>query len=186
MKKPEKYRFVQKEPSSDGSFDECYIYVFFIEFVDNRTGKFCRLKYVGRAERLGETIAVKFYASRDRKSQYDKYSLAHGQLGVKAVMEIFHNCLRIISEMMKKFPDCSFVFKGAEGYDPSTRKWEDERENQRFRIYRSYLSKTIGTNNFDHYHISENSIYLLVKKGSEDSDKKQERLLKELYARFGL
>ena len=186
MKHPVKLRFVQTEPSHDGSFDKAYVYVCFIEFIDQRTAQFCRLKYIIRAEIIDEIIAVKFYASRDRKSPYDKYSLAHGQLGVRAVMEIFDNCLKVISEMIKKFPEYSFVFKGAEGYDPTTHRWEDESENQRFRIYRSYLSKRIGTKQFEHFHIPENSIYMLVKKESEKIEDKQQRLITSLYSRYGL
>ncbi|MDE7413420.1 MAG: hypothetical protein K2N05_06490 [Muribaculaceae bacterium] len=186
MKYPVKLRFVQTEPSTDGSFDKAYVYVCFIEFIDKRTAKVCRLKYVIRAEKIDESIAVKFYASRDRKSQYDKYSLAHGQLGVKAVMEIFNNCLKVISEMIEIFPESSFVFKGAEGYDPTTHRWEDESENQRFRIYRSYLSKRIGSKRFEHFHIPENSIYMLVKKDTEDVEIKQQRIIQSLYSRYGL
>ncbi|MDE5808280.1 MAG: hypothetical protein K2H76_09190 [Muribaculaceae bacterium] len=186
MKHPVKFRFVQKEPSCDGSFDVAYVYVFFIEFIDRRTEKFCRLKYIARAEIIDETIAVKFYASRDRKSPHDKYSLAHGQLGVKAVMEVLDNCLKVIAEMIIKFPGHSFVFKGAEGYDPSTSRWEDEFENQRFRIYRSFIAKRIGDSLFEHFHIPDNSIYMLIRKDSEPIEAKQRRLITSLYSRYGL
>ena len=186
MKNPIKFRFVQKEPSKDGSFDQAYVYAFFIEFIDKRTQKFCRLKYIGRAEIIDETIAVKFYASRDRKSRHDKYSLAHGQLGVKAVKDIFNNCLKIITQMMTLYPTHSFIFKGAEGYDPVTRRWEDEQENQRFRIYRSFLSKNIGHTYFEHFHVPSNSIYLLVRKDEEEIMHKQQRLLHSIYQRYGL
>lgn len=180
------FRFVQKEPSVDGSFDVCYIYVFFVEFIDVRTRKPCRLKYVARAEKLGEVYAVKFYASRDRKSRHDKYSLAHKQLGVGAVLSIFNICLDIVVITMQADPDCSFVFKGAEAYDPNTQKWEDERENQRFRIYRSYLSKKVGSKVFAHFHYPENSIYLLVRRDGENVDDKKRRLMEMLKSRFGM
>ena len=62
------FRYVQKEPSRDGSFDVCHTYVFFIAFTDRKSGKACRIKYVSRAEKIGEVFAIKFYASRDRKS----------------------------------------------------------------------------------------------------------------------
>lgn len=180
------FRYVQKEPPTDGSFDICHTYVFFINFVDHRTQQTCRLKYVGRAELINETIAVKFYASRDRKSPHNKYSLAHGQLGVKAVLSIFDYCVDIIKEMMILYPKLSFIFKASEAYDPKTERWEDERENQRFRIYRSYLSKRIGSNTFSHYQFPENSIYLLLYKDSEDELLKKNRLMTTLYQRFGL
>ena len=80
-------RFVQKEsPKAGDSFDVCYIYVLFVEFEDARNDKPCRLKYVVRAERYEEVLAIKFYASRDRKNINDKYSLAHNQMRPGAVM----------------------------------------------------------------------------------------------------
>ncbi len=186
MKKNREFRYVQKEPSTDGSFDVCHTYVFFIEFTDRRTGMPCKLKYVARAEKMDDVIAVKFYASRDRKSPHDKYSLAHGDLGVKAVLSIFDYCLRIIQEMMALYPDASFVFKGAEAFDPGTRRWEDEKENQRFRIYRSYLAKRIGGATFSHYQFPENSIYLLLKKNGGDENDRKNKMMNNLYKRFGL
>lgn len=152
-----------------------------------RTNKLCRLKYVARAEKIEEVFAIKFYASRDRKSQYNKYSLAHGQLDVKAVFSIFDTCLWIMSEIIKAFPNSSFVFKASEAYDPHTRREEDEYENQRFRIYRSFLSKKVGTRLFTHYHFPENSIYLLVRKSdTEIDDDKKDRLMHMMKRRFGL
>ncbi len=178
------FRYVQKEPSRDGSFDVCHTYVFFIAFTDRKSGKACRIKYVSRAEKIGEVFAIKFYASRDRKSIHDKYSLAHKQLSYKAVISIFDRCLEIIAECIMKYPESSFVFKGAEAYDPRTKKWEDEKENQRFRIYRSYLSKKIGTKQFSHFHFPDNSIYLLVKRDCEDDVVKKDRLMAMLMHRF--
>lgn len=184
IRKPD-FRYVQIEPSSDGTFDLCHVYVFFIHFVDVRNNKECRLKYVGRAEIMGDVIAIKFYASRDRKSKFDKYSLAHGQMGVTAVLSIFHYCLRIISDMMTMYPSCSFVFKGAEAFDPATMRWENEANNQRFRIYRSFLAKHIGAETFSHYHFPDNSIYLLLRRNKDDKDM-AEKMVSSLYKRFGL
>lgn len=187
MKSTTDFRFVQKEPSVDGSFDICYTYVFFVEFIDWRTGKFCRLKYVARAEKIAEVFAIKFYASRDRKSQHDKYSLAHKQLGVSAVFSIFDKCLRVIGRMLELYPESSFVFKGAEAYDPQTHKWEDECETQRFRIYRAYLGKRIGSMRFAHFHFPENSVYLLVNRiDCNDVISKKDDLMGMLASRFGM
>lgn len=181
-------RFVQKEsPTENDCFDICFTYVFFIDYVDKNNGQRNRLKYVGRAEKYDDVFAIKFYASRDRKSPHDKYSLAHGQLGVKAVLNIFWNCIAIINDMSKFYPNCSFVFKGAEAYDPNTMRWEDENENQRFRIYRTFLSKVIGTKTFTHYQYLKNSIYLLIRKESTTLDYiKRDRIMNMLYRRFNL
>lgn len=180
------FRYVQKEPSVDGSFDICYTYVFFINFIDHRTQKKCRLKYVARAEVIDDAIAVKFYASRDRKSPHNKYSLAHGQLGAGAVLQIFNYCLKIIIEMIGLYPEHSFVVKAAEAFDPRTRRLEDENENQRFRIYRSFLAKKIGTASFSHYQFPENSIYLLLRKKPDMRPGDEQHLMNSLYNRFGL
>lgn len=177
---------MQKEPSKDGSFDICYTYVFFIDFRDSRNGQPGRLKYVARAEKFGEVFAVKFYASRDKNSKHDKYSLAHKQLTTGAVLSIFNQCLEVIAIIIRLFPESSFVFKGAEGYDPRTQKWEDEHENQRFRIYRSFLSKKIGTTNYSHFQFPENSIYMLVRRDDENDEAKKDRLMTMLSRRLGI
>jgi len=178
-------REVMKEPpSKDGSFDLCHVFVFFVRFADIRNGQACCLKYIARAEKMGEVFAVKFYAARDRKSEHDKYSLAHGQMGVGAVLSIFNNCLSIIIEIGNRYPDCSFVFKGAEAYDSRMHKWEDENENQRFRIYRAYLSKNVGNVTYTHFHFPENSIYLLVHNSDEDVEAKKDRLMMSLKKRY--
>ncbi len=182
------FRFVQTEkPLSKDIFDRCYTYVFFVRYKDINTHNKCRLKYVCRAEIYGEVCAIKFYASRDRKSDYDKYSLAHSQLPYSAIMTIFDYRITVMKEIMKKFPEVSFVFKGAEAYDPRTHRQEDEKENQRFRIYRSYLSKRVGTKTFQHSQFPDNSIYLLTNiSGFEDIEDKQNRLREFLSDRFGI
>lgn len=182
------FRFVQKEPaSSTGSFDISYVYVFFIQFLDTRNKKPCRLKYIARAEIFEDVCAIKFYAARDRKGIHEKYSLAHGQMGPKAVLKIFDFCLQIMQRIMNLYPSISFVFKGAEGYDPATQKWEDEAENQRFRIYRSYLSSKIGHATFAHFEFPENSIYLLVFKGHHTNyEGEKNRIMSMLFNRFML
>lgn len=182
------FRFIQKEsPSEKDCFDLCNNYVFFIDFIDKNSTKRNRLKYIGRAEKYEDVFAIKFYASRDRKSPYDKYSLAHGQFGVKTVLSIFWICITIINDVSTKHPDCSFVIKGSEAYDPRTMRWEDEQENQRFRIYRNFLSKVIVTKTFAHYQYLKNSIYLLVRKSNQESEEsKRDRLIKMLYQRFNL
>ncbi len=180
-------RFVQEEPSTDGSFDVSRTYVFFVSFVDVRNGMPCRLKYVIRAEKIGEVVAIKFYASRDRKSPYDKYSLAHRQLGPGAVLHIMGRCIDVIKDSIALYPDSSFVIKASEAYDPTTQKLEDERENQRFRIYRAYLAKKVGHETFAHFQFREQSIYLLVRRTQdEDIENKKDRLMAYLYSRFGL
>ena len=88
---------------------------------------------------------------------------------------------------MDQYPQISFIFKASEAYDPHTRREEDEYENQRFRIYRSFLSKKIGTHTFTHYHFPDNSIYLLVRRSeTENDDIKKDRLMHMVMKRFGL
>lgn len=187
MESDKDFRFIQKEPSKDGSFDICYVYAMFIRFNDTRNKKPCRLKYIARAEKIDEVCAIKFYASRDRKSIHNKYSLAHGQMSPSAVLRIFGYCIEIIKDIMQRHPECSFVIKASEAYDPHTQKWENEAENQRFRIYRSYLSKNIGTSMFSHFHFPENSIYLLVRKDCRETDiTKKDRIMGYMKTRFSL
>lgn len=182
------FRFVQKESPSKGDyFDICYTYVFFIRFNDIKTQKPCKLKYVIRAEIYGEVIAVKFYCSRDRKSQHDFYSLAHEQLNPSAVLTILNNCLKVINISIYQFPNCSFIFKGAEAYDPRSQKWENENNNQRFRIYKHFIGKKIGTSLFTHKIYEEQSIYMLIRHQNKITDsEKGDQLIDMMYSRFGL
>lgn len=171
-----KFRFVQTEPGTHGSYDLCYTYAFLVEFDDARNGKPCKLKYIVRAEVFSDVFAIKFYASRDRKGADNKYSIGHGQISVQGVFGILNTTLEIMLDLLKKFPEYSFIIKGAEAYDPATKKEEDEYENQRFRIYRSFLAKNIGTTAFTHFQFPEISVYLLVnnKSGLSANDKKDE------------
>lgn len=100
------------------------------------------------------------------KSPESKYSIGHGQISVKGVLDILSTTPEIMLSLLKTFPSISFIIKGAEAYDPATKKEEDERENQRFRIYRSFLAKNIGTLVFTHYQFPEISVYLLVSNNS--------------------
>lgn len=131
-----------------------------------RNGKPCRLKYIVRAEVFSDVFAIKFYASRDRKGADNKYSIGHGQISVQGVLCILNTTLDIMLDLLKSFPDYSFIIKGAEAYDPATQKEEDENENQRFRIYRRFLAKKIGTQAFTHFQFPEISVYLLVNNNS--------------------
>ena len=54
MESDKDFRFIQKEPSKDGSFDICYVYAMFIRFNDTRNKKPSRLKYIARAEKIDE------------------------------------------------------------------------------------------------------------------------------------
>lgn len=179
------FRFVQTEPGKGKTYSTCYVYAFFVTFEDLRNGKPCRLKYIVRAEVYDDVFAIKFYASRDRKNPENKYSIGHSQISVKGVYEILNTTLDIMVNLLKQFPTYSFIIKGAEAYDPATKKEEDEFENQRFRIYRSFLAKRIGTKTFTHFQFPAISVYLLVNNnGTENPTKKKDEIIahfKDIY-----
>lgn len=183
-----KFRFIQMDSPRKGDlFDCCYVYSFFVEHKDRNKKIIGRIKYIIRSEKYQDVFAIKFYASRDRKSIYDKYSLAHGQLSVKGIMTIFGYCLEVMREMSEKYPDCSFVIKGAESFDPKTKKEEDEYENQRFRIYRNYLTKRVGEIKYLHTQYPFKSVYLLTyRHGIRNVEEKRDAQILMLFKKFGL
>ena len=166
-------KFVQKASQliSD-AFDFSLIYKFFTE----PSGKTQRLKYIIRAEFHDDVIAVKFYAARDRKLE-DKYNRVINTYGYHGALRIFITCASIIPELLKKYPNYSFVINGASTIDLKTDKKEDHNSNQRFRIYRVLASQIIGDQLFEHYQFKEVSSYLLVnKKDTPSIEDKKDRI----------
>ncbi|MDE6226360.1 MAG: hypothetical protein K2M63_02450 [Muribaculaceae bacterium] len=186
--KPSVLRFVQRDyPKNSGEkYDVCYIYSCFITFLNIKNGKKSRLKYIIRAEKYQDVFAIKFYASRDRKSVYDKYSLGHNDISITGIRQIFEFCIDVLLEILELFPGSSFVVLGADSYNPKTQKTESSIENQRFRIYRLFLNRRIGSETFHHFQHPSISLYLLTYKDGKNDKEKSYHQIKMLLDKFEL
>ena len=185
---PYKLRLIQTDCPSrknierkKSDFEKCFIYKFFTD--ENTKGG--KTRYIARAEVYGECIAVKFYPQSADEDH--RYSSSTNRFTFKGVLQIVLSCASLIPEMVKRFPDASFVIKASESVDMQTKTEEQEYNNQRFRIYKYALSRVIGNETFEHYEYPNVSIYFLInKRGGEDLDLKRERIKQELVDRFNL
>lgn len=93
-----------------------------------------------------------------RKSDY-KYSLItnRGDVG-----NLLVTCLKCVPLLLEKYPSASFGFVGSRTYDKISRKMEGYSNTQRFKIYRAFVLKKIGTDLFQHFEYDEVSGYLLI------------------------
>lgn len=173
--------FIQKaSPSKSEAFDLSYIYKFYTE----RTACYQRLKYIVRVESHESVFAIKFYAARDKKleSKYNRVLKANKYINT---LRIFITCAHIVPEILKTFPDSSFVISGARTMDLESGKIEGKESNQRFRIYREVASYHFGRTIFEHFEFKEVSSYLLVNKiGCTDINKKKDDIKAMLLDRY--
>lgn len=177
--RPYNLKRIQRDHSSKVCklFDECFVYKF---FTDKNT-KGGPTRYIARAERYGECIAVKFYP-QSAEEDY-RYSISTNRFSFRGVLQIILTCANLIPILMKKYPNASFIIKASEGIDLQLNTEEPEQNNQRFRIYRYAISKVIGDDHFEHYEYPNVSAYLLLNK---KSGAKKDELEKFLVEKFNL
>lgn len=161
---PYQIQFIQKaSPKKGDAFDFSYIYKFYTE----RTPLYQRLKYIIRVEAHDSVFAIKFYASRDKKMD-DKYNRIIKAHSYTQAIRVFLTCAYIVPEILKRHPDASFAINGAQSIDLYSDKIEGERNNQRFRIYKSLSERLFSRNKFEHFEFEEISSYLMVNKNAGD------------------
>ncbi len=119
--------------------------------------------YIVRVERYkNHTYCLKFFDKAVSESK-NKFSLRTGTFEPRT---IFYTLYHIMLDVLAKDPTASFFFIGAEdekdGLGESTR---------RYRIYRKFVSSTVGNNVFDHYRVNELSLYILINKQSVENPK---------------
>lgn len=177
---PYKFHFIQKaSPASGDAFDFSYIYKFFTD----KTSSYQRLKYIIRIEAHDSVFALKFYAARDRKldNKYNRIIKAHGYI---ESLKIFMTCAYLVPEILKRHPNCSFAINGARSIDLYSDKIEGEKNNQRFRIYRTIASSVFSKNTFEHFEFEEISSYLLVNRACVDVHKKKNEIKEMFLSRY--
>ena len=138
---------------------------------------FCRFnhQYIVNVEEYGDLLffAIKFHLKNHTDSDR-KYKVMTKLFDVPRVLS---TCIRIMMYFYDQNPFCSFGFRG----EPS--EGEDNRESNRFRIYRQVMKNVFSPQNFIHYDYPDNSMYLLINRNHNDPDlfSKIESMIDDIY-----
>ncbi|MFN0293118.1 hypothetical protein [Pedobacter helvus] len=97
--------------------------------------------------------------------------------------KIVGTCVKIMYEVWRANPLCSFGFIGANTYDPITRTEEKIDNTQRWRIYKHAMENHFGTETFAHGDQERNSSYVMLnkKKDVEELSGKLTGMFSQLY-----
>lgn len=114
--------------------------------------------YIVRIERyVNHSYCVKFFDKAHTDSK-NKFSL---RTNTNEARTIFYTLYHILLDVLRKDPQASFFFIGA----------EDEKDDsiaatRRYQVYRRFVMSTISDRVFEHYRVNELSLYILVNKQS--------------------
>jgi hypothetical protein len=151
-------KFIQKRISKD---DSCHLHTLIYKFYSPKT----KFQYIILAEyHIEDVFAVKFYVQQHSKSIY-KYSKITNKGDLSNILV---TNAKIIPVLLMEYPTASFAFAGARSIDLKSKKVEGYQLNQRFRIYRSFVSDLVGSKTFVHFEYEEISGYLLINKKHEN------------------
>lgn len=147
--------FVQKDRiKKRGNHLESYIFKFF--------STKSKTKYILKADYHKQNIfAIKFYPKIYKYLDDKKY---HRISNLGDVSNVLITCIKVIPELLNKFPGSSFCFIASPSIDKTSDRFEGFRMNQRFRIYRQLVIQKIGSETFEHFEFNEVSAYLLANK----------------------
>ncbi len=76
----------------------------------------------------------------------------------------------------------SFAFIGSRTYEKTSKRLEDYKNTQRFRVYKQLVWKKIGNATFMHVEYEIISGYMLVNRHSADNLQEKERSLAAMFA----
>ena len=168
-------KFIQKTAIKDGS---SHLYKHIYKFKSEKT----RLIYIVHAdEHEHDFFAVKFYAKKDRKSDY-KYSKI---INKGDVVNILVTCIKVIPILLASNPLASFGFVGSRSLDEMSDKVESFSRTQRYRIYVRLVSTRIRHVTFTHFDYEAVSGYMLINNKHSNIDEveaKLKRMLAETYS----
>lgn len=163
-------KFIQKQRIRDNS---AHLYSFIYKFNSPVT----KIQYILKADYHQNNIfAIKFYAKKDRKSD-NKYSKITNKGDVQ---NILLTCLTILPILLKDYPDASFCFIGSPSIDKKSNRIENFSNNQRFRIYRDFVSRLIGEQTFAHFEYKSISGYSLINRKNKDLEQ-YEKTIREMF-----
>jgi hypothetical protein len=145
------YRFIFQMNDKAGH-DELLEYTLQYRFTSERSHH----TYIVRVERyIGHSYCIKFFDKANMLSE-NKFSLRTSTFEPRT---IFYTLFNIMLDVLKKDPNASFFFIGAED-----EKDEPGRTTRRFRVYHRFVSSVVGETVFEHHRNNELSLYILVNK----------------------
>ena len=129
--------------------------------------------YIVRVERYIEhAYCVKFFDKANMLSD-NKFSLRTGTFEPRT---IFYTIFNIMLDVLKRDPDASFFFIGA-----NDEKDTPETTTRRFRIYVRFVLSTVDDRVFKHYRVNDLSLYILVNRQHvTDMDDYANRIIREV------
>ena len=121
-----------------------------------------------------DVFAIKFYTKQHKHSK-NKFSIITNK---GDVTNILISCSKVIPILLGGYPNASFGFCASRTIDKLSKKIENFSVNQRFRIYRNFISALFGTKTFQHYEYTQISSYLLINKGNENVETAERNIVK--------
>lgn len=132
--------------------DDLLVYTLQYRFKSTRSNH----TYIVRVERyMDHSYCLKFFDKANMLSE-NKFSLRTGTFEPRT---IFYTLFNIMLDVLKKDPNASFFFIGAED-----EKDEPGVATRRFKVYVKFVLSTIGDNVFKHYRVNDLSLYILANK----------------------
>ena len=145
------YQFIFQMNDRTGH-DDLLVYTLQYRFKSTRSNH----TYIVRVERyMDHSYCLKFFDKANMLSE-NKFSLRTGTFEPRT---IFYTLFNIMMDVLKKDPNASFFFIGAED-----EKDEPGVATRRFKVYVKFVLSTIGDNVFKHYRVNDLSLYILANK----------------------
>lgn len=128
--------------------------------------------YIVRVECYEQhAYCIKFFDKAHIDSR-EKFSLRTNTFEART---IFYTLYHILLDILRKDPEASFFFIGAED-----EKDDNIATTRRYKVYRRFVMSTISDRVFDHYRVNELSLYILVnKQGVKDKETFIAHIIKE-------
>jgi hypothetical protein len=168
-------QFVQRKPCRDST---SHYFTEIFKFFSPKT----KLNYVATAEYYEHNvIGVKFYAKKDKKSDF-KYNkiINKGDFG-NIVMTI----INLVVMLYERDKSASFFFQGAGSVDARSKRVEGFYKTQRYVVYRYIVERKFGNETFQHYTNDMVSGYLIVnRRCGEHVDDRKDKILTMLQATY--
>lgn len=151
-------KFIQRVTESKNS---CHPFTYIYKFQSKKT----KTRYIIHAQKHRFNIFfIKFYAQK-HSGLDDKFSKI---LNENDAVNVMITAIKIIPNILKKYPKASFGFLGSGTVDLKSNKVEDYNNNQRFRIYKHHITQLVGEKTFEHKYVPNSSCYAMYNRKITD------------------
>lgn len=166
----------RKRDVSNGDPEITHVYSFFAE-----SSKYDSLfKYIVRAEKYNDCFAIKYYCTRCKHSEY-KYSRVLNLFSAIETKRIMETCASVIPDILRRYPDSSFVFNGSRTYDRSD-YIEGPYKTQRYRIYMELVRRLFGEKIFHISYYDDSSSCIFVNRSANKDVEMAKKRIFDMFA----